>query len=144
MGEEEWGRGDGGVVGEIGVDCFMTTIELQVVAIRPEATEMVTINLRRVDGLPLDYRAGQFLTFLFSFGGRELRRSYSFSSTPGVDALPSITVKRVANGEISRLLIGRLKVGDVLQSLPPSGKFLLEERGGQVALGGRRQDCAWC
>ena len=111
----------------------MMTIDLQVVAIRPEATEMVTIVLRRCDGVPLEYKAGQFLTFLFSFGGRELRRSYSFSSTPGVDALPTITVKRVANGEISRWLIGRLQEGDVLQSLPPSGKFLLEERvGGAV------------
>jgi len=108
----------------------MTTIDLEVVAIRPEATEMVTMVLRRLDGAPLEYRAGQFLTFLFSFGNRELRRSYSFSSTPGVDALPSVTVKRVANGEISRWLIGRLRVGDVLTSLPPAGKFLLEERAG--------------
>jgi len=91
---------------------------------------MVTIVLRRRDGEPLEYKAGQFLTLLFLLGGRELRRSYSFSSTPGVDALPSITVKRVANGEISRWLIGRLRIGDVLQSLLPAGKFLLEERAG--------------
>jgi ring-1,2-phenylacetyl-CoA epoxidase subunit PaaE len=106
----------------------MGTIELQVVDIRPEATEMVTLVLRRRDGLPLEYRAGQFLTLLFSFGGREVRRSYSFSSTPGVDALPSISVKRVPNGEVSRWLIGRLSVGDILQSLPPAGMFVLEER----------------
>lgn len=94
---------------------------------------MVTIVLRRVDGVPLEYRAGQFLTFLFSFRDREVRRSYSFSSTPGVDVLPSITVKRVPNGEISRWLIGRLQVGDILTSLPPAGKFLLEERvGGSI------------
>ena len=106
----------------------MTTIELVVVEIRPEAAEMVTIVLRRrPEGAPpLEYRAGQFLTFLFSFGGRELRRSYSFSSTPGVDALPAITVKRVPNGEVSRFLIGRLAVGDVLRSLPPAGKFVLD------------------
>ena len=112
----------------------MTTIQLQVVTLRPEATEMVTIVLRRVDGLPLEYKAGQFLTFLFSFGGRELRRSYSFSSAPGVDALPSITVKRVANGEISRFLIDHLQVGDVLRSLPPAGRFVLEEGFGGTLL----------
>jgi len=105
----------------------MTVIELEVVDIRPEATEMVTIVLRRRDGLPLAYRAGQFLTFLFLFRDRELRRSYSFSSTPGVDALPAITVKRVPNGEVSRYLIGRLRVGDILRSLPPAGKFVLAE-----------------
>jgi ring-1,2-phenylacetyl-CoA epoxidase subunit PaaE len=105
----------------------MTTIELQVVAIRREATEMVTIALRRRDGLPLEYRAGQFLTLLFLFGERELRRSYSFSSTPGVDEFPAITVKRVTNGEVSRQLIDHLAVGDVLRSLPPAGLFALAE-----------------
>src|SRR5215469_10172239 len=104
----------------------MITIELEVVDIRAEAREMVTIALRRRDGLPLEYKAGQFLTLLIEFGGRELRRSYSFSSTPGVDALPAITVKRVANGEVSRYLLDHLKTGDVLRSLPPAGKFLLE------------------
>src|SRR5579859_1321975 len=96
----------------------MITIELRVVSIRREATEMVTIAFERKDGRPLEYRAGQFLTFLFSFRGRGLRRSYSFSSTPGVDEYPSITVKRVANGEVSRYLLGHLAVGDVLMSLP--------------------------
>ncbi|MBS1605402.1 MAG: iron-sulfur cluster-binding domain-containing protein, partial [Bacteroidetes bacterium] len=38
-----------------------------------------------------------------------------------------VTVKRVANGEVSRYLIDHLKVGDVISCLPPSGKFLLEE-----------------
>lgn len=95
------------------------------------ATEMVTIRFQRKDGSPLEYKAGQFLTFLFVFGGRELRRSYSFSSTPGVDALPSITLKRVANGEVSRFLIDHLRVGDVLVSLPPAGKFILEEVAGR-------------
>lgn len=87
---------------------------------------MVTFFLERKDGRPLEYRAGQFLTFLFSFHGRELRRSYSFSSTPGIDLFPSITVKREVNGEISRFLVDRLRVGDVLSSLAPAGKFLLE------------------
>ncbi|GGB19378.1 flavin reductase family protein [Puia dinghuensis] len=108
----------------------MTTIALQVVDIRAEAKDMVTIVLRRQDGRPLEYQAGQFLTFLFSFRGRELRRSYSFSSTPGVDHLPAVTVKRIVNGEVSRYLIDHLKVGDVLTSLPPAGKFLLEEVSG--------------
>lgn len=104
----------------------MTEIELEVVAIRREATEMVTIVFRRRDGAPLAYTAGQFLTLVFLFGGREVRRSYSFSSTPGVDAFPAITVKRVANGEVSRFLIGRLAVGDGLRCLAPAGKFVLD------------------
>ena len=86
---------------------------------------MVTIAFRRRDGLALEYRAGQFLTLLFLFGAREVRRSYSFSSAPGVDEFPAITVKRVPNGEVSRQLIDHVRVGDVLRSLLPAGKFLL-------------------
>jgi len=105
----------------------MNVIRLRVVAHFYEATDSVTVVLDLVDGGVLEYRAGQFLTFLFVLNGREVRRSYSFSSTPGVDRLPSVTVKRVANGEVSRYLIDHLKVGDVVSCLPPSGKFLLEE-----------------
>jgi len=105
----------------------MNLIQLRVVDSRVEATDTVTIVLEPVDGGVLEYRAGQFLTFLFVLNGRELRRSYSFSSTPGIDRLPSVTVKRVVNGEVSRYLIDHLKVGDIVTCLPPSGKFLLEE-----------------
>jgi len=99
---------------------------LKVSAIRPEAKNTATIFLERADGQPLDYRAGQFLTFLFSFRERQVRRSYSFSSTPDVDATPSVTVKRVVNGEVSRYLLDHLKVGDELLALPPAGRFVLD------------------
>src|SRR5579863_9898072 len=96
---------------------------VRVTGIRPEATGMKTIFLERRNGEPFLYDAGQFLTLLFSFRGHELRRSYSFSTTPGVDAVPAITVKRVPNGEISRHLLDHLRVGDILTTLPPAGRF---------------------
>jgi ring-1,2-phenylacetyl-CoA epoxidase subunit PaaE len=99
---------------------------LRVVAIHPEAFDTKTILLERTDGHPLPYQAGQFLTLLFQFHGHEIRRSYSFSTTPGVDALPAITVKRIPNGEISRYLLDHLQPGDVLTTLPPAGRFTLE------------------
>jgi ring-1,2-phenylacetyl-CoA epoxidase subunit PaaE len=103
---------------------------LRVTGIRPEATGMKTIFLERRSGEPFLYDAGQFLTLLFSFRGHELRRSYSFSTTPGVDAVPAITVKRVPNGEISRHLLDHLRVGDVLTTLPPAGRFTFSNREG--------------
>ncbi|HEY6900288.1 MAG TPA: FAD-binding oxidoreductase, partial [Puia sp.] len=105
----------------------MNTVKLRVAAIRKEATDAVTIVLEPLGGMEFRYRAGQFLTFLFLFQGHEYRRSYSLSSTPGIDVLPFVTVKRVANGIVSRYLIDRLKVGDILTSLVPAGKFVLEE-----------------
>jgi ring-1,2-phenylacetyl-CoA epoxidase subunit PaaE len=103
----------------------MEMMTLGVEAILPESADTKTIFLHRTDGLPLLYRAGQFLTLLFYRNGRELRRSYSFSTTPGVDPVPGITVKRVANGEISRHLFDHLRPGDTLTSLPPGGRFTL-------------------
>lgn len=103
---------------------------LRVVAIRTEASGTRTISLRRADDLPFSYRAGQFLTLLFSSHGHELRRSYSFCTTPDIDPLPAITVKRVPNGEISRFLLDHLRVGDLLESLPPAGRFFLETAAG--------------
>ena len=98
----------------------------RVTAILPETADTKTIFLERRSGEPAPYQAGQFLTLLFDTHGRELRRSYSFSSAPSVDAGPAITVKRVVNGEISRHLLDHLRVGDTVISLPPAGRFTLD------------------
>lgn len=104
----------------------METWSLRVVSILPEALDTKTILLEHTDEASFHYQAGQFLTLLFQSHGRELRRSYSFSTTPGVDPVPAITVKRIPNGEISRYLLDQLKPGDTLTSLPPAGRFTLE------------------
>jgi ring-1,2-phenylacetyl-CoA epoxidase subunit PaaE len=103
----------------------MDNLVLRVTDIYPEARDTVTIKLVRADSLPLQYQAGQFLTLLLSVNGRELRRSYSLSSAPGIDKTPSITIKRVINGEASRYLQDHLRPGDELISLPPAGRFTL-------------------
>lgn len=72
------------------------------------------------------YKAGQFLTLCFYFGDREVRRSYSFSSSPDVEEPYEITVKRVDNGEISRLLHHNIVVGDQIQVMEPQGLFTYE------------------
>jgi ring-1,2-phenylacetyl-CoA epoxidase subunit PaaE len=107
----------------------MDTWTLRVVDIQPAAADTKTIFLERTDGQSLSYRAGQFLTLLLSLHGREVRRSYSLSTTPGVDPIAAITVKRVPNGEVSRYLLDHLRTGDELVSLPPAGMFTLEEDG---------------
>lgn len=99
---------------------------LRVVAIQAEAIDTKTILLERTDAQPLPYLAGQFLTFLFTIHGHELRRSYSFSTTPEVDPIAAITVKRIPNGEISRYLLDHLRPGDTLTTLSPAGRFTLE------------------
>lgn len=113
------------------------TLTLRVSAIVVETADTKTFVLQPTDGRAVPYRAGQFLTFLFDFQGHEVRRSYSMSSAPGVDADLSVTVKRVENGEVSRYLLDRVGVGDVLRALPPSGRFVLDdETAGDLVLVG--------
>lgn len=79
-----------------------------------------------------NYRPGQFLTFIFKgLGAKEFRRSYSFSSTPGVDSFPTITVKKMPNGSASRYLVDQAQVGDILEAIPPAGQFFLPESSGK-------------
>ncbi len=76
----------------------------------------------------LSYKAGQFITIILHFKNSEQRRSYSLSSAPGVDGQPCITVKRIQNGAISRYLFSHLKTGDVIQALPPAGRFTIQQQ----------------
>ncbi|WP_139920226.1 ferredoxin--NADP reductase [Hymenobacter sp. DG01] len=73
---------------------------------------------------PLPYQAGQYLTLLRPHHP-ELRRSYSMSSTPGLDEGLAVTVRRVANGFFSRWLIDEAQVGDELLTTGAGGLFTL-------------------
>lgn len=81
--------------------------------------------LVQFEPMEVEYLPGQHLTLLLQPGLSEIRRSYSLCSLP-TDPYPAIAITRVANGEASRWLHDQLKVGDLLESLAPSGRFLLE------------------
>ena len=100
--------------------------ELQISKIIRQPNQNVTIEFKDVSGNYPSYKAGQFLTLSFLFGEREVRRSYSFSSSPDVDEPLAITVKRVDNGEISRLLHHQTHEGDPILALDPQGLFFYE------------------
>lgn len=103
-----------------------STISLRVREIIRESDDTKTFIFEKTDENPFLYKAGQFLTFIIPMHGHEVRRSYSMSSAPGVDAFPAITVKRVPNGEISRFWIDTVRENDTFTALPPSGRFVLE------------------
>ncbi len=104
----------------------METYLLQITAIIPQPGENITLELKAI-GKPFPpYQTGQFLALVFKSGQREIRRSYSFNSCPDLDEPLSITIKRVENGEISRLLHHKTEVGDLLTALPPQGRFVYE------------------
>jgi len=102
-------------------------ITLSVTGIIHETADTISIKLLPAGNGSLPaYKAGQFITLVFNAGGKELRRSFSLSSSPDVDRELCITVKRIINGEISRYLFEKLKPGDELQALPPNGRFIVD------------------
>ena len=101
-------------------------LQLKIIAIIPETPDASSFVLECPGQQKATYKAGQFLTFIFNFNGREIRRSYSLSSAPGIDQHLSITVKRVINGEVSRWLLEQARPGHTLTALAPKGMFVLE------------------
>jgi ring-1,2-phenylacetyl-CoA epoxidase subunit PaaE len=99
-------------------------LKLKVERIKWETPDTATFFLGNLSGKPIHYKAGQFITLIFNHRNQEIRRSYSLSSSPDEDHL-SITVKRIINGEISRFLLTKINVGNVLNALAPAGRFTI-------------------
>ncbi len=71
------------------------------------------------------FKAGQYITIKHQSAGKEVRRAYSICSSPKSGVL-KVAVKKVEKGVFSEYANTDLKVGDTLQVMPPSGKFVLE------------------
>jgi len=104
----------------------MSMQKLRVIAVIPQPTEVIKICFETLNGEKLNYVAGQFLPLVFKFAERELRRSYSFCSSPDVEEPIAIAVKLVENGEISRFIHHQLRVGDEVEVAEPNGLFTYE------------------
>lgn len=95
-----------------------------------ETATATTLVLEPIDS-KIFYQSGQFITLIFkNIATKEFRRSYSFSSTPGVDEFPAITIKKIPNGSATRYLVDQTKPGDVLEAILPAGQFTLPQSDG--------------
>lgn len=97
---------------------------LEVTEIRRETRDAVVVTLkpRDEDRDAFAFTQGQYLTFRRAFDGEELRRSYSICA--GVDeGILRVGIKRVDGGAFSTWANEDLAVGDVLEAMPPMGKF---------------------
>jgi ring-1,2-phenylacetyl-CoA epoxidase subunit PaaE len=103
------------------------TIKFRIEKIIAETKDTKTFSLQPIDNQTIAYKAGQFLTLVFNENNKEIRRSYSISSSPEIDPVLTITVKRVDNGIVSRYLHDHAHIGDILGSMPPTGRFVLTE-----------------
>lgn len=68
------------------------------------------------------FKQGQNITVRTTLNGEEVRRNYSICSSPFDNEL-RIAVKQVPEGKFSTFANQSLKKGDVLELLPPTGKF---------------------
>ena len=101
--------------------------KVRISAIKRETEQVKTFVLENVDGSPITYAAGQFITFIFKRGDKEERRSFSFSSSPALNEPAAITIKRIPNGIYSRYFIDRAKVGDELDVMNAAGLFTVPD-----------------
>ena len=98
---------------------------VRVTKIIRETSEAKTFVLNCLDDWQPFYVSGQFITLVFFTKHGEKRRSYSISSSVELNEPLSITIKKVDNGEFSRLLTAHAKVGDILYSSGINGLFQL-------------------
>ncbi|MFC4095839.1 ferredoxin--NADP reductase [Euzebyella saccharophila] len=69
-----------------------------------------------------DFIPGQYITIKKEIKGKELRRAYSICSSPKSDSF-TIGVKKVERGGFSDYAHNKLAAGDVLEVMPPEGRF---------------------
>ncbi|WP_068277907.1 ferredoxin--NADP reductase [Aldersonia kunmingensis] len=70
------------------------------------------------------YKPGQFLTLRIpSDRTGSVARCYSLASSPHIDELPKVTIKRTKDGYGSNWVCDNLLPGDQIEVLPPSGTF---------------------
>lgn len=101
---------------------FLVTVR----AVIQETEDTVTLVFERSPYL-LDYKAGQFITFIVDIEGEMLRRSYSLATCSDIDRYPAITVKHIAGGKVSNYLNSEVGIGDELEVLPVAGSFVLPD-----------------
>ena len=77
---------------------------LKVKDVIKETDDAVTIQFKQPLFKKVKYKSGQFLTVIIPINGEKVRRSYSMSSAPNLDAHIAVTIKRVEGGVVSYYL----------------------------------------
>lgn len=101
--------------------------KLTIADIRKETADCVSVSF----AVPLDlkeifqYKQGQYITLRTTINGEDIRRSYSICSSP-LDNELRVAIKKVDGGTFSTYANEQLQKGDVLEVMPPLGKFFTE------------------
>ena len=86
---------------------------------------LVSLDVPAASKAAFEYKQGQYLTLKAEIDGEPVQRSYSLCSSPLDEGL-RVGIKQVPGGKFSTFANESLRVGDVLESLAPGGKFYVE------------------
>ena len=100
-------------------------MSLRVVEILPQTATAKTFSFERMDGPLPPFRAGQYVNVMADIEGVRTSRPYSISSAPMAERL-ELTVRDKPGGFVAPHLLNKLKVGDVLETSGPAGRFYYE------------------
>ena len=113
---------------------------LKVARIFEETHDTKTFRFMQEDGgpIPFHYLPGQFLTLAIEQDGKQVKRSYTISSSPTVQDYVEISVKREEHGVVSRHLHDTLAEGEILAIKAPGGRLTFTGEGADsiVLIGG--------
>lgn len=100
---------------------------LKVKDVRRETADCISVALEVPADLQdkFQFVPGQYVTFRKQLGDAELRRSYSICSSPKEGEL-RVAIKKVEQGKFSGYAHAELKAGDVLDTMPPMGNFVIK------------------
>lgn len=95
--------------------------------IERETDDAVVVTFSVPENLKQQFQfsPGQYLTLRKELGGEELRRCYSICSAAGEQKL-QVGIKAIPEGRFSQFANQSLSVGDVIDVMPPHGKFGFE------------------
>jgi ring-1,2-phenylacetyl-CoA epoxidase subunit PaaE len=96
---------------------------LRVSEAQPEADDALVVGFDVPEALAstFAFSPGQYLTLRSAAAGKDVRRSYSICAAAGEPL--RVGVRRVTGGAFTGWLHEHLKVGDVLEVMPPQGHF---------------------
>jgi len=101
--------------------------KLAIKEVNKETSDCVSVLFDVPENLKKEFqfKQGQSLTVRTTINGEEVRRTYSICSTP-VENKWRVAIKKVDGGLFSSFANDQLKKGDVLEVMPPVGKFYVE------------------
>lgn len=101
--------------------------ELELVSFKDITDNVRHFVFKRTDGKPLNFTAGQFITFMFDGeDGKVKRRSYSLGSLPSDNMLLEIGITYVEGGIASEAFFN-MQVGDATAAMGPAGRLILKD-----------------